>query len=153
MAGLVTFDPAAWKARYPEFSAVADGTAQLYFNEATLYCHNRLGPVPDIDQLTVLLNMMTAHVAALAGAGTGNSGSTANKPVGRLSGATEGSVSAQFDNQYPPGSAQYFQQTQYGAAYWAATAIYRTFRYRPGVRALPAIPGYPFPWVYPSGNG
>lgn len=152
MAGLVTFDPAAWKVRYPEFATVADQTSQLYFNEATLYCHNRLGPVPDVDQLTILLNMLTAHIAALNSPVTA-AGANPGTPPGRIGAATEGSVSVTYNLDAVPGSSQWFLQTKYGMAYWQATAIYRTFRYRPGVRSLPAIPGYPFPWTYPQGQG
>ena len=38
----------------------------------------------------------------------------------------------QTENLYPPGSAQWWQQTKYGAAFWAATSQYRGMRYVPG---------------------
>ena len=34
----VVFDPTAFKARYPEFAAVADATLTACFNEAGLVC-------------------------------------------------------------------------------------------------------------------
>lgn len=150
MSGAVTFNPTVWKARYTVFSAVTNQVAQLYFDEACLYCANVLCPVSTVAELTLLLNMLTAHVAWLAGAGTGNGGSGGVVPVGRLSTATEGSVSVAFENLYPPGTPQWYQQTQFGAAYWAATAKYRTFRYRPGVTQSQSLGG--IPWVYPSGR-
>ena len=141
----VTFNYAVWVARYPIFSGVSQPLAQSFFDEACLYCVNRLGPVPTTTELSLLLNMLTAHVAWLAGQGTGNPSNGAG-PVGRLSDATEGSVSASFQNDYPPGTPQWYQQTQFGAAFWAATAKYRTFRYRSGIRRLPGWDQ--IPWLY-----
>lgn len=121
----VTFNYANWVLRYPEFAVVPQPLAQLYFDEATIYCRNKLGPVPTIPVLTQLLNMLTSHIAQLNAPGT-----DPGAPVGRLSDVTEGSVSASFENDYPPGSAQWFQQTKYGAAYWQATLAFRLFRYK-----------------------
>lgn len=146
----ITFNPTNWKARYPVFAAVNDGVAQLYFNEATLYCANQINPVPNTDELTTLLNMLTAHVAWLAGAGTNNGSSSGAGPVGRLSNAAEGSVNVAFENLFPPGTAQWYQQTQFGAAYWAATAKYRTMRYRSGIRRGLSLSQVP--WQYPNGG-
>lgn len=116
----VSFNYSAWSARYPEFSAVTEPTAQLYFNEACLYCDNTgAGPVSDEAVLSVLLNMLTAHIAYLAVPGRDS--------VGRVSSASEGSVSASFDMQ-APGSAAWFAQSKYGIAFWQATAQYRTAR-------------------------
>lgn len=120
----VTFNYTAFVARYPEFSAVTEPLAQLYFNEACLYCDNTgAGPVKDEGTLAVLLNMLTAHVAALA----------ASSQVGRVASASEGSVSASFDLQVP-GTAAWFTQTKYGLAFWQATAQYRTAHIYPAVR-------------------
>jgi len=146
----VAFNYGGWVARYPEFAGVLQERAQLFFNEATLYCANRLNPVEDLTTLTTLLNMLTAHVAAMA-VGPNGKPSPSNQPPGRVTNATEGSVSVTFENQYPPGSPQWFQQTRYGAAYWQATAVYRTMRYRtvpPSGQTLSQIP-----WLYPNGNG
>jgi hypothetical protein len=78
----------------------------------------------------MLLNMLTAHIAMM------NSGITASSVpnggssqlVGRISDATQGSVSVSADmgTAGPAGgSAPWYQQTKYGAAYWQATAGYR----------------------------
>ena len=116
----VAFNYSAWSARYPEFSTVTEQTAQLYFNEACLYCDNTgTGPVKDEAVLSVLLNMLTAHIAYLSTPGRDS--------VGRVSSASEGSVSASFDLQVP-GSAAWFAQSKYGLAFWQATAQYRTAR-------------------------
>jgi len=123
----VVFDPAAFKARYPEFTNVANPTLQLCFDEAGLYLSNKdNSPVQNITRRTILLNMLTAHIAFIGGK---LSADGMPRPVGRLSQAGEGSVSAAFEGP-PAGSAQWFQQSQYGAAFWQATSSLRGFRYR-----------------------
>ena len=122
----VVFDAAAFKARYPEFASVGDLLLQACFGEAGLYLSNTdNSPVQNVTRRAVLLNMLTAHIAALCGA---LSSDGQPRPVGRVSSATEGSVSAAFEGP-PPGSAQWFQQSQYGAAFWQATSGLRGFRY------------------------
>lgn len=119
----VVFDPAAFKVAYPAFAAVSDGLLGTYFNQATLYLSNEsTSIVQSIPKRTMLLWMLTAHIAELAARGGG--------AVGRTSQAAEGTVSASFDFG-TPGSAPWFMQTQYGAAYWQAVVSYRSFRYRP----------------------
>lgn len=127
----VTFNYAMWIVRYPEFASVSQPLAQLYFDEATLYCANHLNPIRTLPALTTLLNMLTAHIAALNSPITA-AGSSAATPPGRLSNVTEGSVTAQFDFEVEPGSQSWYVQTKYGAAFWQATLPYRLFLYRPG---------------------
>jgi len=121
----VVFDPAAFKARYPEFAAVADATLTACFDEAGLYLSNSDSPVSSLTRRAILLNMLVAHIGAVGGL---ISADGQPRPVGRLASATEGSVSASFANA-APGSAEWFQQTQYGAAFWQATSNLRGFRY------------------------
>lgn len=122
----VVFDPTAFKARYPEFAAVSDPTLTACFNEAGLYLSNAdNSPVQKLPRRAILLNMLTAHVAYLGGL---LSADGMPRPVGRVSQASEGSVSAAFEGP-PPGSAQWFQQSQYGASFWQATSSLRGFRY------------------------
>lgn len=122
----VVFDPAAFKARYPEFAAVANPTLAACFDEAGLYLSNSdNSPVQNLTRRATLLNMLTAHVAYIGGL---LSADGMPRPVGRLSQAGEGSVSAAFEGP-PPGSAQWFQQSQYGATFWQATSSLRGFRY------------------------
>lgn len=123
------FDWAVWSARYPEL--VARGVTQLlansFWDEATLLVDN--GPcsiVSDVAVRAILLNMATAHIAALSPA-TGGSGA-----VGRVSSASEGSVSTSLDYGTISTSQAYWVQTPYGAQFWQATAPYRTARYVPG---------------------
>lgn len=121
----VIFDPAAFKARYAEFAAVGNPTLSACFAEAGLYLSNGdASPVADLTRRAMLLNMLTAHIAYLGGALADGT----PRPVGRVSQAAEGSVSASFEH-LEPGSPAWFQQTQYGSAFWQATVKYRRMRY------------------------
>ena len=123
----VTFNPAAFKARYPEFVAVADTTLAAVFEEATLYLSNTDGPVHSLTRRAMLFNMLVAHIVYLSGVLNGDG---QPQPVGRITSASEGSVSVSFDGPAAtPGSGAWFQQTQYGAAFWQATTSLRGFRY------------------------
>lgn len=129
---VVVFDYATWSARYPELAAaLSPAVAQAYFDEASLYLDNtEASPVCDPGQRATLLNMITAHIAAMNMPGS-------SPLVGRITSATEGSVSVQAAYaDATPGSMAWYVQTKYGAAYWAATARYRTGFYTPG-----AMPG------------
>lgn len=125
----VVFDPEAFKQRYPEFQTVDNAVLGMYFAEATIYLDN--GGCSQVTNLTIrsaLLNMIVAHIAAL------NSGVNGEPPtplVGRVSNATEGSVSVGTEYNVP-GSAAWYSQTKYGAAFWEATKRYRMVRYYPG---------------------
>ena len=124
----VVFDPTAFKARYPEFAAVPDATLTACFTEAGLYLSNAdNSPVQNLTRRATLFNMLTAHVAYLGGL---LSADGQPRPVGRVSQASEGSVSAGFE-YLAPGSAAWFSQTQYGAAFWQATTSLRGMRYIP----------------------
>lgn len=130
----VVFNYQNWVARYPEFKdSVNSVLAQQYFNEAQLYCDNTdCSPVRDDSaggQRATFLNMLTAHIAALNAVVNGQAPSPL---VGRISNASEGSVSVATENNYPPGTAQWFQQTKYGSAFYAASAQFRTMFRAPG---------------------
>ena len=132
MGAVVTFDYDAWIARYPEFTAVTEPVAQGYFDEATLYQKNDgTGPICLASVQLMTLNMLTAHIATLYGA----TNPAPNSPVGRISNASEGSVSAGFE-YHPPGTASeaWANQTKYGASWWAATMSYRLTTYVPGAK-------------------
>lgn len=130
MGAVASFNWAAFSARYPEFVYIGQAAVGDFWTEATLYhANDGSGPVENEAQQGVLLNMLAAHIAKL---NKGYEGQGPSPLVGRLSAATEGSVNVSVENQYPPGSAQWFQQSQYGAAYWAATSIYRRFGYVAG---------------------
>lgn len=127
---VVVFDWIAWSTRYPELAAyVTQPQAQNFFAEAQLYCDNTdTSPVTNAATRAVLLNMVTAHIAAMNAA----LGAPSSPLVGRVSSATEGSVSVSTDMNLAPGSAQWFAQTKYGMAFWQATVRFRMFRYAQG---------------------
>lgn len=143
--GVVTFNYAEWLVQYPEFGTVTQPQAQSYFNRGTLLCDNTpSSPITDLFQRTVLLNMVTAHIAKLF-ASVG--GQPPNSLVGRINSATQGSVSVQAAYTEPTSDLQaFFNQTEYGAAFWAATTRYRTGFYVPppiGANANQNFLGFP----------
>lgn len=127
---IAVFDYTAWSARYPELAGAVDQTlATALFAEAGLYLDNTdLSPVQDVSTRLVLLNMLVAHLAALGGALDGGSPSGI---VGRVTSATEGTVSVQADTGIEAGTAEWYALTNYGFGFWAATKRYRSMRYRP----------------------
>ena len=132
----VVFNYAGWAASYPELAAsVPSGQATGYFQQAQLYCDNSVTSIIDnsapIYERTTLLNLVVAHIAQLFAPLNGQASSPL---VGRINSAGEGSVNVSTEMQYPPGSAQWFNQTKYGAAFWGATTKYRAMRYAPGPR-------------------
>ena len=82
MGAIATFDPVAFVARYPEFAMIAPATLTAYFNAATLYLANDgTGSVTSPTAQATLLNMLTAHVAAL---NSGVNGEAPSGLVGRI---------------------------------------------------------------------
>ena len=143
----VDFSYPAFIAIYPEFAAVSAAQAQEFFNMASIYHRNDGGgPVSNATIQSTLLNMVTAHIAALSVQAQGDpspgSPKDANVPVGRVSNASEGSVSATFDYGTSASDHKaFFVQTRYGAMYWAATQQYRTARYLTGAAPCFGVPG------------
>lgn len=134
---VAVFDYSTWAARYPELATSVDAAlGGAYFAEAGLYLDNTdYSRVQDVGIRGVLLNMLTAHIAALSGA----TAAGAQGLVGRISSVSEGSVSISTELQ-TPGGAAWFAQTKYGLMYWQATAQYRTMQYRPGPRPFLGLP-------------
>ena len=127
---VVAFDLAGFRLRYPEFATVADALLGAYFVESTVYLNNTDSSiVADVALRSMLLNMLTAHIAVL---NSGANGQAASALVGRINSASEGSVSVSADMGPVSGSSAWFLQTRYGAAFWSATARFRTMRYIPG---------------------
>ncbi len=125
---IAVYVDADFKARYPEFASVNGSYLSACFDESGDYLSNTDSSiVQNVDKRTRLLWMLTAHIATLGGKGSG-----VVLPVGRVSSAAKGSVSTSLDYIAPTvGSGPWFQQTQYGASFWAATVKYRSFRYLP----------------------
>ena len=124
---VVTFDYGQWLLRFPELRAVPQERATLFFHEAELYLDNTgTGPVTEPTRLSVLLGLATAHLIQLNA--TVN-GVIPSPLVGRVSSASEGSVSVSVDAGQVTATQAWWAQTRYGAAFWQATARYRRMRY------------------------
>jgi hypothetical protein len=128
---IAIFNPAVFLGRYPEFTAAYNANPSIFsgmFAEAGLYLNNTdCSVVQDINLRGVLLQMVTAHIAFLSGLLTADG---QPRPVGRVSAANEGAVGASFDfTPATPGSGPWFNCSQYGASFWAATTCYRGMRY------------------------
>ena len=149
--GIIPFDYNAFVARYPEFTPVGPTLLGLYFNDANIYCRNdTCNPAFASGVLPNLLNMVTAHIAWLSAPrdAAGNPAASGTPPpslVGRIASAGEGSVnvSTEYDSSGSPSEA-WFIQTPYGAAFWQASAAFRTARYRANPTYVPsgAYPGF-----------
>jgi len=128
--GVVVFDAAEFSAIYPEFTGAGTPALQFNFNLASLNISNCCGsPVPDPNVRQSLLYLLTAHITALF---TPSAQNNMQPPgiVGRVSNATEGSVSV---GAQMPGTinSAWFDQTKYGAQFWAITAPLRTMHHIP----------------------
>jgi hypothetical protein len=109
---VVVFDIASFRERYPQFNTVAEPMVKLCFTEATMFCNNTdTSFVTDVLMREIILEKITAHILQA-------------QLVGRVSSATEGSVSVSA--QMPSSmSAAWFMQTTYGASAWALMSPYR----------------------------
>jgi hypothetical protein len=120
----VELDADKFNALLPEFSSYSAAELAGYFSRAELYIENgAAATIPDPPRESILYLTM-AHLMTLYKDGRGGS-------VGRISSASQGSVSVSFD--FPAaaagGNGIWWNQTQYGAEVWAVTAKYRTFKW------------------------
>lgn len=115
MNDVVIFDSAKFKTLYPQFENVADATLELYFKAACLLCDNtKNSRVKDLGEREMLLYMLTCHITTLK--------QQDDTLVGTITAAAEGSVNVSVA---PFNNANWYNSTQCGAMYWAATAKYR----------------------------
>lgn len=133
----VVFNYANWIAAFPQLSNVNATQAGNFFTFATLYWNNSGGWTTNVPQAPMLLDLLTAHIAFLWAPrdANGNPSSSGSFPppaiVGRISSATEGSVTVQteYDSNAGSPSEAWFTQTIYGAAFWQATLQFRSATY------------------------
>ena len=135
---VVTFDPVAFAAAYPELASVPSARLQSQFNIAqyTMLDNTDNSPVMDVNYRTELFYLIVAHLLLLMGTNptVRPDGTTDNTPPGRISSATQGTVTTAFEynvGSTATASQAYWNQTKYGAQYWAATAQFRSFIYSP----------------------
>jgi hypothetical protein len=158
MGVIYTFSYSDWVGQFPMFAAVSAPQATGFFNRATIiWANDGTGPVASAAQQETLLNLLTSHIAWLSAFRDDNGmpSSTGTIPppsaVGRVSNASEGSVSVALDmgdaNAGSPSQAWYMQ-TQFGSEFWAATAQFRT-----GLFVPPRRPTAPATAIFPSWPG
>jgi hypothetical protein len=127
--GVVVFNSSEFLALYPGFTAQA-AALPGNFNLATLLLANTCGSaVCDAPTRQQLLYLLTCHLTALLnGVGT----TPGSGLVGRISGATQGTVLVDTDLGLAASSSAYvasLSQTQWGLQFLAMTVQYRSFRY------------------------
>lgn len=135
---VAVFDYAKWTAMFPYMAAVPEVVADGFFTVAELlFANDDCSPIPDTDKRLVFLNYIVAHLARLAGYPVSAGGSAQpDGMVGRISSATEGTVSIDSDYGSVRNSQAWWIQTQEGATFWQMTIALRTARY------VPAPPRY-----------
>jgi hypothetical protein len=137
---VVAFEYQGWAFMFPELAtSVSPGQAAGYFARACNFVANTdRSTIQDIPTRTTLLYLTTAHIAAMNATINGQAPS---QLVGRISSATEGSVSVSTEMS-APGSAGWWAMTRYGYEAWSALAPYRTFRYAPNPQ--PVVQPWPY---------
>lgn len=128
---IVVLDIPKFSAMFPEFSNLTDAQLPFLFDQATDYLNNsEYSLVDDAVKRERLLYLLMAHLAYLRyGDANGNGGSGM---VGRLSSASEGSVSVSSDAGQIEFRYMWYTQSPYGMDFWQATKVYRMANYYPG---------------------
>ena len=157
----VVFDYETWVAMFPVFAPLSAAQGNAYFIRATtsIVGNSCSNPAFGDGKLEGMIYLATSHVAWLSCPkdASGNPSATGTPPsplVGRISNATEGSVSVQTEWEVGGSQTQfdaYLQQTPFGVELLAAIAPYRTARYLP--RVTPVIAGGVFPGIFSPGLG
>lgn len=143
---VVKFDYCLWRERYPSLANVSEEMATFYFELATRYCDNSpAAAIWDLKTRALILGLLTAHIATLTGP-------DANGLVGRISNASEGSVSVAVDMPSNPDAA-WFNQTQFGAMAWMAMAPFRQALYIAAPQIPLASQSFPFTLGMPFNGG
>ena len=141
MSGVVVFDPNKFLNRYPEmhsninqmsFTWFAEAEnkhaiLQGWFEQAEILVNNtECSVVKNLSERENLRFLLVRHFAAL------HDRTIQGGLVGRISSASEGSVSVSAEMPSNTASAAWYNQTPFGASYWQLTAKYRRVCYVPG---------------------
>lgn len=146
MPQVVAFNYSQWQANFPPLAETPQGQATFYFTLACGYCDNSAtSPIINLQTRENILLLLTAHVATLIGP-------TASGLVGRITNASEGSVSVAADMPSNPDTAWY-NQTQYGALAWQMMAPWRQALYIPAPQTPLAAQSFPFALGMPFNGG
>ncbi|ECI2457650.1 DUF4054 domain-containing protein [Salmonella enterica subsp. enterica] len=128
---IVVLDISKFRAMFPEFSNVADSILPFLFDQSTDYLNNSdYSLVEDAVKRERLLYLLMAHIAYVRYGDTSGNGGTGM--VGRLSSASEGSVSVSSDAGQIEFRYMWYTQSPYGMDFWQATKVYRMANYYPG---------------------
>lgn len=120
---------ANWLLLFPQFSNVTEAQADLLVPTAQAMMCGFINQVTNSGLQMALLNYMVAHLAQLS---FGSTTQPANAFVGRISNATQGSVSVATEFPMTQSNAWY-AQTPYGLTYWQLSLPFRLGRYVPKV--------------------
>lgn len=128
---IVVLDITKFRAMFPEFSNVTNDLLPFLFDRANDYLNNsEYSLVDDVIKRERLLYLLMAHLAYVRyGDANGNGGTGM---VGRISAASEGSVSASSDAGQVDFRYMWYTQSPYGMDFWQATKVYRMANYYPG---------------------
>lgn len=136
MGVVVQFDYPLFQQQWPAYAQIGQVLAQNFWDLATtLHANDGSGPVGNSTLQAKLLNALTAHLAQLYAPrdSAGNpaaTGAPAPALVGRITSASEGSVSVSTEalQGFTTAQAAWLSQTQPGSFYWVATTQFRTMR-------------------------
>lgn len=132
MDEVVVFDPVEFRALYPKITAT-DAQLEDYFAMAETFLDNtKCSIVKDLKSRKRMLYLLVAHIATLTG-----QAEAGNNVVGRISSATEGTVSVSLDYGNMGNNERWYMQTPWGAMYWQLTKKYRSAIYRMGIAPMP----------------
>lgn len=132
MDGVVVFDVAEFRELYPKIVAT-DAQLEDYFAMAETFLDNTpCSLVKDLADRKRYLYLLVAHIARLM-----EMAESGNPVVGRISSATEGSVSVSLDYGTMGNNERWYLQTPWGAMYWQLTKKYRSAVYRLGIAPIP----------------
>lgn len=125
------FDYDKWVAMFPYLADVPEPVATGYFAVAEMLFDNTdCSPIADPDKRLVFLNYVVAHLARLGGyPAAAGSTPAPDGMVGRITSATEGSVSISSDYGSVSENQAWWIQTPEGATFWQMTRALRTARY------------------------
>lgn len=135
--GVVVFDVDEFRELYPTITAT-DPQLEDYFAIAETFLDNtKCSIVRDLKARKRMLYLLVAHIATLTGMAE-----QGNNVVGRISNATEGTVSIGLDYGTMGNNERWYLQTPWGAMYWQLTKKYRSAVYRLGLQPMPVQRSY-----------
>ncbi len=118
---VVELDIEGWRELFPAFAEAADAQVQHWFAQACMLVGNDAGSMIPYDppsrlQRQTVINLVMCHLATLDRRGDA---------VGRVTSATQGSVSSSTDYAAAGRNAAWWTQSQCGATAWQLLKPYR----------------------------